>query len=116
MKKKQYKISFNSKISKNILLKSSLTKKFSVGDFIELTYRILDEKKDRFQHYKGIIISINNSNNFKLKSYIQGIFVDQIFNLESPNIIKIVKKNSLKIRRAKLYFLKNNFNNNKFVE
>ena len=61
------------------------------------------------QMYEGLIIAINNrglGKSFTLRRTVQGIGVEQIFLLNSPKIVSIVKKQSSKVRRAKLYFIR----------
>ena len=44
---------------------------------------------------------------FTLRRAVQGIGVEQVFVANSPKIVSIMKKQSSKVRRAKLYFLRN---------
>jgi large subunit ribosomal protein L19 len=83
--------------------------KIRVGDIIRLSYLIPEGEKERTQIYEGLIISIQNrglGKSFTLRRSVQGIGVEQIFLAHSPKIISIIKKQSSKIRRAKLYFLR----------
>jgi large subunit ribosomal protein L19 len=80
-----------------------------VGDVIRIAYYIPEGEKERIQYYEGIIIAIQNKNirrSFILRRNIQGIGIEQIFFLHSPKILSILKKQSSKVRRAKLYFLR----------
>jgi len=83
--------------------------RIEVGDIIRLGYLIPEGGKDRTQYYEGLIIAINNrglGKSFTLRRNVQGIGVEQIFLLNSPKIVSIVKKQSSKVRRAKLYFIR----------
>jgi len=83
--------------------------KIQIGDIIRLGYLIPEGGKDRTQYYEGLIIAINNrglGKSFTLRRTVQGIGVEQIFLLNSPKIVSIVKKQSSKVRRAKLYFIR----------
>lgn len=83
----------------------------SVGNIVQIYYRIPEGEKERVQIYEGIIISKNNNNfnkSFTIRRFVDGIGLEQIFVFNSPKIIKIVKKNSYKVRKAKLYFLRKN--------
>ena len=85
------------------------TNKIQVGDIIRLGYLIPEGGKDRTSYYEGLIIAINNrglGKSFTLRRTVQGIGVEQIFVLNSPKIVSIVKKQSSKVRRAKLYFIR----------
>jgi large subunit ribosomal protein L19 len=81
-----------------------------VGDIIRLGYIIPEGEKERTQYYEGLIIAINNrglGKSFTLRRTVQGIGVEQVFLAHSPKIISISKKQSSKVRRAKLYFIRN---------
>ena len=81
-----------------------------VGDIIRLGYIIPEGEKERTQYYEGLIIAINNrglGKSFTLRRTVQGIGVAQVFLAHSPKIISISKKQSSKVRRAKLYFIRN---------
>jgi large subunit ribosomal protein L19 len=80
-----------------------------VGDIIRLGYLIPEGEKERTQYYEGLIISKNNRNlgkSFTLRRTVAGIGVEQIFLVNSPKIVSITKKQSSKVRRAKLYFIR----------
>jgi large subunit ribosomal protein L19 len=80
-----------------------------VGDLIELSYKILEGDKERIQIYRGLVISKQNRNlgrSITIRRNVQGIGVEQIFLLNSPKILSIIKKQSSKVRRAKLYFIR----------
>ena len=90
-------------------LRQELKSQVSVGDVIRLGYSIQEGEKERVQYYEGIIISKQNrglGQTFTLRRSVQGIGVEQIFLIHSPKITSISKKQSSKIRRAKLYFLR----------
>jgi large subunit ribosomal protein L19 len=97
-------------IEENYLWSSNFNKKeISVGDIVQIVYKIVEGDKDRLQTYQGIIISKQNKNlgkSITLRRIVQGIGVEQVFFLNSPKIVSIIKKQSSKIRRAKLYFLR----------
>jgi large subunit ribosomal protein L19 len=84
-------------------------KNIKVGDLMGLRYLIPEGKKERIQYYQGVIISKQNRGflkSFTMRRTIKGIGIEQIFLLYSPKLISIYKKQSSKIRRAKLYFLR----------
>ena len=95
--------------SKYLKLEFNLNNKIEIGDIIRLGYLIPEGGKDRTQYYEGLIIAINNrglGKSFTLRRTVQGIGVEQIFLFHSPKIVSIVKKQSYKVRRAKLYFVR----------
>lgn len=82
----------------------------NIGDIVRIGYLIPEGEKERIQYYEGLIISIKNrklGKSFTLRRNVQGIGIEQIFILNSPKIVSIVRKQSSKVRRAKLYFLRN---------
>jgi large subunit ribosomal protein L19 len=80
-----------------------------VGDILRIGYKISEGDKERIQFYEGLIISISNrtlGKSITLRRNVQGIGIEQIFLLHSPKIVSITKKQSSKVRRAKLYFIR----------
>ena len=81
-----------------------------IGDIIRIGYSIPEGDKERTQYYEGVVIGTNNrglGKTFMIRRSVQGIGVEQIFVLNSPKIVSITKKQSSKVRRSKLYFLRN---------
>jgi large subunit ribosomal protein L19 len=98
------------KYLKEQALQSIQNQKIRVGDIIRLSYSIPEGDKERIQQYEGLIISISNrglGKSFTLRRSVQGIGIEQVFLANSPKIVSITKKQSSKVRRAKLYFLRN---------
>jgi len=87
----------------------SKTNTLEVGDIIRLGYLIPEGDKERTQYYEGLIIAKSNRNlgkSFTLRRTVAGVGVEQIFLLNSPKIVSVTKKQSSKVRRAKLYFIR----------
>jgi large subunit ribosomal protein L19 len=85
-------------------------KNIEIGDLLRLGYTLLENGKERIQYYEGVIIAKNNKGlgrSFTLRRSVQGIGVEQVFLFHSPKIFSITKKQASKVRRAKLYFLRN---------
>jgi large subunit ribosomal protein L19 len=83
--------------------------KLEIGDLIRVGYIIPEGDKDRTQYYEGLVIAKKNrglGKSFTIRRSIQGIGIEQIFLLNSPKILFIQKKQSSKVRRSKLYFLR----------
>ncbi len=100
-------------VEEKYLTKKCLTaennEKIQVGDIIKVDYTIFEGDKERIQHYEGLIISISNKGlgkSFILRRIVEGVGVEQLFVANSPRIISIIKKQSSKIRRSKLYFIR----------
>lgn len=83
---------------------------FGVGDTIKVHYKITEGKETRIQPYEGIVISKRGSGASKTftvrRMGAQGIGVERIFPLLSPNIDKVDIVRKGKVRRAKLYYLR----------
>ena len=111
------------KISNNDLIKSVENKylkemniksdsnntRLEVGDILRIGYTIYEGNKERTQYYEGVVIAKQNrglGKSFTIRRTVQGIGVEQVFLLNSPKILSITKKQSSKVRRAKLYFLR----------
>lgn len=85
------------------------SKEIKVGNVVHLTYKVQEGGKERIQVYEGLIIAKQNrglGSSFTLRRNVQGIGVEQVFLLNSPKILSIVKKQESKVRRAKLFFIR----------
>ena len=81
----------------------------NVGDIIKLQYKIPDGDKERIQSYEGLIIAKQNrglGKSFTLRRNVDGIGVEQVFLENSPKIVSIKINQASKIRRSKLYFIR----------
>ena len=98
------------KYLKEINMKSdSSNTRLEVGDILRIGYTIYEGSKERLQYYEGVVIAKQNrglGKSFTIRRSVQGIGIEQVFLLNSPKIVSITKKQSSKVRRAKLYFLR----------
>ena len=94
----------------NKLTKSKLPQ-INPGDIIRVHQKIKEGNKERIQVFEGIVIKthrkVGPSATFTVRKISSGVGVERIFVLQSPNIVKIEFKKSSKVRRAKLYYLRN---------
>jgi large subunit ribosomal protein L19 len=82
---------------------------FKAGDTVSVHYKIREGNKERIQVYQGVVIQRNSTGateTFTVRKVSNGIGVERIFPINSPNIDKIEVNSSGKVRRAKLYYLR----------
>lgn len=88
-----------------------LDKVFKPGDKIVVNYKIIEGDKSRVQPFEGIVISKRGSGISKTFTVRRvssgGIGVERIFQTYSPNIDSVNVKVEGKVRRAKLYYMRN---------
>lgn len=81
-----------------------------VGDTVKVGVKIKEGEKYRVQPYEGVVISKRNggiNETITVRKVFQGVGVERVFLLHSPRIdsIKVMRRG--KVRRAKLYYLRN---------
>lgn len=82
---------------------------FSIGDQVEVHQRILEGQKERVQVFSGVVIARRGEGmreSFTVRRIVQGEGVERIFPLHSPKISKVEVKRTGRVRRAKLYYLR----------
>ena len=86
---------------------------FFVGDTVRVNYKIKEKEKERIQAFDGLILAIQgigeNKNFIVQKNASDSVRVERIFPINSPWIdsIKKLRSPKVKIRRSKLYYLRN---------
>ena len=83
---------------------------FRAGDTVTVAYKIVEGNKQRVQLYRGVVIKINGEGEkkrFTVRKMSGTVGVERIFPMESPNIESIEVNKHGKVRRAKLYYLRN---------
>lgn len=83
---------------------------FNVGDLVKVHVRIKEGNKERTQIYEGTVIKkcgrgVGSTFTVRKSSY--GIGVERIFLLNSPTVLKVELNKKGKVRRSKLYYLRN---------
>ena len=85
--------------------------KFKAGDTITVTYKIREGDKDRLQKFRGVVIQICGATpctkTFTIRKISNGIGVERIFPYESPFIDSIEINKVGKVRRARIFYLRN---------
>ncbi len=83
---------------------------FKSGDTVTVAYKIIEGSKERIQLYRGVVIKIvgqGDKKRFTVRKMSGTIGVERIFPIESPNIDSIEVNKRGKVRRTKLYYLRN---------
>lgn len=91
------------------LTKKNEFPKFKAGDNITVNYRIQEGTKERIQSFKGDVIKRQGEGGtatFTVRKISDGVGVERLFPLFSPNIESIKLHKVGKVRRAKLYYLR----------
>ena len=93
----------------NSFLKTDLPV-LQIGDNVKIGVKIIEGNKERVQFYEGIILAKKNSSinsTITVRKVLQGIGIERVFLIHSPKIDSITVLRSSKVRRAKLYYLRN---------
>ena len=81
-----------------------------IGDTLKLGIEIKEGEKTRIQAYEGVVISKKGAGiklTVTVRRIMQGIGIERCFLIHSPKVKSIEIKRSSKVRRAKLYYLRN---------
>ena len=82
---------------------------FKAGDNITVNYKIVEGNKERIQSFKGDVLKRQGRGytaSFTVRKMSDGVGVERLFPLFSPNIDSIVLNKSGRVRRAKLFYLR----------
>ncbi len=83
---------------------------FNVGDTVRFKVKVVEGSKERYQPFQGTVIQRRGSGveaTFTVRKLSGGIGVERIFPVNSPNLSDIEVVSRGKVRRAKLYYLRN---------
>lgn len=84
---------------------------FKAGDTITVTYKIKEGDKERLQSFRGVVIQISGATpftrTFTIRKISNGVGVERIFPYESPAIDSIEVNKVGKVRRARIFYLRN---------
>lgn len=82
---------------------------FNPGDTVRVKMKVIEGEQERSQTFEGVAIRIRRSGagaNFTLRKVFQGIGVERTFPFRSPRLEKVEVLRFGKVRRAKLYYLR----------
>ena len=83
---------------------------FKAGDTIVVHYRIKEGNKERIQQFQGTVLQRRNpgtnGETFTVRKVSNGIGIERIFPLLSPNVDKVEILRKGKVRRARLFYLR----------
>lgn len=82
---------------------------FAVGDTVKVMVKVVEGKNERIQAFEGVVIAKKNGGireTFTVRRVSFGIGIERTFQVHSPRIDKIVVVRHGKVRRAKLYYLR----------
>lgn len=82
---------------------------FTIGDNVKVHYRVVEGTRERIQIFQGTVIRRHGASNretFTVRKISFGVGVERTFPVHSPKIQKIEIVGRGKVRRAKLYFLR----------
>ena len=85
------------------------TPKFSIGDTVRVSVNIREGSRERIQNFEGTVIAKSGSGiseTFTVRRLSYGVGVERVFPLHSPNVVDVKVIRMGKVRRAKLYYLR----------
>jgi large subunit ribosomal protein L19 len=82
---------------------------FGVGDTVKVHVRVIEAGKERIQIFEGVVICKRHDSNretFIVRKISHGVGVERTFLLNSPRVAKVERIRQGKVRRAKLFYLR----------
>jgi len=82
---------------------------FNVGDTVQVHYKVIEGTRERIQVYEGTVLKIQGEGarrTFTVRRLSYGVGVERTFPVHSPRIEKLVVTRKGKVRRARLYYLR----------
>ena len=83
--------------------------KLEIGDQVKLYVKVKEGAKERLQMFEGTVIAKHGggiSETFTVRKISYGVGVERVFPVHSPNVAKVETVRTGKVRRAKLYYLR----------
>ena len=82
---------------------------FSIGDTVRVSVNIREGQRERIQNFEGTVIAKKGSGvseTFTVRRVSYGVGIERVFPLHSPNVVEVKVVRYGKVRRAKLYYLR----------
>ena len=82
---------------------------FKAGDTVKVSYKVVEGNRERLQPFQGVVIRRHGAGNretFTVRKVSFGVGVERTFPVNSPKIVKIEVVTRGRVRRAKLYYLR----------
>jgi large subunit ribosomal protein L19 len=82
---------------------------FAAGDDVAVHYKVIEGDKERIQIFRGLVIQRKGNGvnqTFTVRKVSGGVGVERVFPLHSPRIAKIERTRTGKVRRAKLFYIR----------
>ncbi len=82
---------------------------FRIGDTVQVHFKIIEGQTERIQVFEGLVIAKKNSGvrkTFVVRKMSYGVGVERVFPLHSPRIDKLVVVRKGRVRRSKLYYIR----------
>ena len=83
------------------------------GDTVRVHQRIRESGKERIQIFEGVVMAVRGGKNinasFVVRRIASGVGVEKTFPLHSPNVVKVERLKSSKVRQARLFYLRERF-------
>lgn len=92
---------------------------FKVGDTVKVFFKIVEGKTERIQVYEGLVLCIKGSGvrkTFTVRKESYGVGVERVFPVNSPRIVKVEVARPGKVRRAKLYYIRDKVGKGKKIK
>ena len=83
--------------------------KLEVGDTVRVFVKVVEGSRERLQNFEGIVIKMQGGGvrkTFTVRRVSYGVGVERVFPLHSPNVKNITVVRKGRVRRAKLYYLR----------
>ncbi|MBR3148923.1 MAG: 50S ribosomal protein L19 [Eubacterium sp.] len=83
--------------------------KFNIGDTVKVAVNIREGSRERIQMFEGTVIAKRGSGiseTFTVRRISYGVGIERVFPLHSPNVVSVQVVRKGKVRRAKLYYLR----------